>query len=251
MKKNLFVVFSVIFLLISPSAFARGDFYDDFGDLDFNKNWEIFYISPEEGDALWETYGWRTADDRFGAFLGSSQMRTHAVLRNGNFSNYIYSLELIGRQGEDKNILFRYKDKNNWYGFHMNNAGTFFGIKRDGVYSDTRVSNFSFKNNVNYNVEIVLVDDLVSLIVDGNRLVDNYKISENFISSGSIALKVSAGGNPSSEVYFDNVRVTKINTPVVLIPGHGASFSFKEMFMLFNWNDPADSMIGGWQKKLV
>jgi len=32
-------------------------------------------------------------------------------------------------------------------------------------------------------------------------------------------------------VYFDNIKVTKINRPVVIIPGHGASISFKEMFL--------------------
>ncbi|MDD3532156.1 MAG: hypothetical protein PHR64_01780, partial [Candidatus Shapirobacteria bacterium] len=53
---------------------------------------------------------------------------------------------------------------------------------------------------------------------------------------GTVGLKVSTGATYPSEVYFDDIRITKINTPVVLVPGHGASFNFKEMFL--NQSDP-------------
>ncbi|MGI6278716.1 MAG: esterase/lipase family protein, partial [Patescibacteria group bacterium] len=76
--------------------------------------------------------------------------------------------------------------------------------------------------------------------INGDEIVNNYKIDDNFIEFGTIGLKVSTGATYPSEVYFDDIRVTKINPPVVLIPGHGASFNFREMFL--NQPDP-----DGWQ----
>lgn len=219
---------------------AVDNFSDDFTNPSFEDRWEIIYISPSAQSPLWETYNWRVVDGKLGVFLGNSQMRTHVILKNGAFSNYTYSLELTGRRGEDKNILFRYKNKDNWYGFHINNSGTFFGTRKNGSYSDVKVSSFSFLNNVVYNIDIVLIEDKVSFFVNGNKIVDSHKINDNFILSGTVGLKVSTGATYPSEVYFDDIKITKINTPVVLIPGHGASFNFKEMFL--DQPDP-----GGWR----
>jgi len=240
-KKLFLFLFLFLFFLINPFfVFADINFYDDFSTPAFRDKWEIAYISPSEDSPIWDSYDWQVTEEGFGIYLKDKQMKTHAVLKNNVFSNFSYSLTLIGRKGEDKNILFRYVDEDNWYGFHISKSGTFFGSRKNGEYSDTKVSNFSLSNNIFYEVKVVIINNRVSLFIDGDEVVSNYKINDNFIESGTIGLKVSTGATYPSEVYFDDIKVTRINPPVVLIPGHGASFNFKEMFL--NQPDP-----DGWQ----
>lgn len=237
--KKIFFVF-LLFFIVPPSVFASTNFYDGFDDLNYKDRWEIIHISPDDTSSVWEAHDWGIVNGQFGVYLGGKQMRTHAVLRLENLSNYVYSFKLIGKRGEDKNILFRYKDKNNWYGFHISGAGTFFGARKNGIYSDVRLSGFSFANNTAYDIRIILIDDRVSFIVNDVTIVSDYKIQDNFITTGTVGLKVSTGATYPSEVYFDDIKITRINTPVILIPGHGASFNFKEMFL--GQSDP-----GGWR----
>ncbi|MDD3531988.1 MAG: hypothetical protein PHW57_01505, partial [Candidatus Shapirobacteria bacterium] len=223
--KKIFLIFSLFFIVAPLPVFASTYFYDGFDDLNFKDRWEIVHISPDDTGSAWEGHDWEIVNGQFGVYLGGRQMRTHAVLRLDNLSNYVYSFKLTSKKGEDKNILFKYKDKNNWYGFHVSGMGTFFGARKDGEYSDVRLSSFSFANNVTYDIRIILVGDRVSFIVNDATIVSDYRINDNFITYGTVGLKVSTGATYPSEVYFDDIRITKINTPVVLVPGHGASFN--------------------------
>jgi len=254
----LFFLFLILQLVFPHKARARVLFIDSFDDGEAD-NWDIDYLTPQKDDSRWDDSKWEVnTDGEYGITFHDHQMRTISSIGDPDWSNYIYGLLLDGKSGIDKNVVFRYVDKDNWYGFHMRSDGIRFGVMKDGVYFDNNgklLSSFSFQNNKIYSLKIIIKDNLVSFYVDGQCLVDNLEISGNPILNGKIGLYASTGDfiYPTS-VYFDNVIVCTIDDPyncdypeeyfhrkpVILVPGHGASINFKEMFL--GISDP-----DGWQ----
>jgi len=240
---TLFIFPLQILLFKTRVVYATVYFQDSFSDNDMS-NWEIKHIQPS--DPYWPNYNWSLNNGWYGISLSSKEMHTYSVAGNADWNNYIFKFKMIGKAGNDKNIIFRYKDENNWYGFHMRSDGAFFGMKINGVYHDQYMTNFPFINNVEYNMEIDIQNNTFSFYVNNqlivnNYLMTNYYFGENPIKNGKIALYVSAGETIPSEVWFDNVIVCSLDDPcelsepkptkTIFIPGLGASFSFKGMFL--------------------
>ncbi len=230
-------------------------FHDDFDDGNAN-GWTIDYLTPVSGSGSWNNSKWEiNGDGQYGISFNSSQMRTVSFVENTDFNNYIYTLRLIGKSGTDKNIIFRYKDKNNWYNFHLRDDGIRLGIMKNGVYSDNNgkiLSDFHLNNNTVYSIKVIVNSDLISLLVNNQPVVENLEVVDNFISEGKVALYASTGDfSPYTSIYFDDIVICTLDdsrncdypadyfhrTPVVIVPGHGASINFGEMFLKIRYPD--------------
>ena len=93
-----------------------------------------------------------------------------------------------------------------------------------------------------YHFKVVAYKNNFKIYENNNLLIDfvDTNIDDAFLR-GRIALGVGTGAVRPTEVYFDNIKVTKIQDPVILVPGHGASISFKGMFL-----GQKTPMTGGW-----
>jgi len=260
MKKTLaFIFFISFFLLIFPKKVgAIILFQDNFNDGNAD-GWNVDYLTPISGDNRWNDSKWEVNDSgEYGITFTDRQMRTISSAGDSIWCDYVYVIELSGKSGVDKNIVFRYKDKDNWYNFHLKSDGVRFGTMNNGNYSDNNgklLSNFPFANNIVYQLKVIIDKDIVSLFVDGQCVVDSLKISNNSIPKGKIGLYASTGESiHRTSVWFDNIIVCTLDdpyncdypeeyfqkSPLILIPGHGASLSFKEMFLGVGTSNPDD-----------
>ena len=261
MKKiTFFIFFLILFFVFSKFSFASVYFEDNFDDGNAN-GWQVEHFTPPDPNhPNWQESIWTVnSDKQYGIRLPYGDMRTFSTNGSLSWTDYIYYVQLIGKEGIDKNIIFRYQNKNNWYGFHMVPDGVHLGMMINGSYSfDTRVSNFFFTNDKIYNLKIKISGGLVSFYENNNPIVENYPVWNNPLSSGKIGLYASTGANYPTSVWFDNVMVCSLDEPcetpsptltqippsptplpqtptplppIVFLPGLGGSINFKEMFL--------------------
>ena len=245
MKK--FVLFFILLfffsLLVPRLVLANNVFFaDDFEDGTYNE-WSVRSGTWSVKNIL--------GSKRLGSIVSNKQTVVEITAGSLLWEDYIYEADMIALRGADKNIIFRVKDNNNRYGIHMRsrdgNVSSLVCIERwsnkggDVPSSWDECREWGFINNQNYHLKIIVLDNNIKFYID-DKLVINYIDGIAPIYNGKIGLKVSTGAVAPSEVYFDNISVTKIKSPVVLVPGHGASINFKEMFLYPNQDEPE-----GWQ----
>ena len=233
MKKLSILIFFISTFISSLFAFpeialASVLFQDDFNDGNAD-GWTVEYWTPSDpNDPVWQDSKWLVdSENRYGITLNYGDMRTFSSNGDISWTNYVYKVQMLGKVGVDKNIVFRYQDINNWYGFHMAGNSVYFGMRINGNYSDVGVANFSFENNIIYNLKIVVKGNSVSFYANDIPIVKDYVMWNNPLPNGKIALYVSSGAILSS-VWFDNVIVcdsepceptpTITPTPPLLVP---------------------------------
>jgi len=227
MKKLILILsaylFLTIFLSFPSSVYGSGlvVFEDHFDE--GSSFWDIL-----SGDWTIEEFG---ENKMFGTKVSKRNTVTEALLKVADLEDYMFELKMLALSGADKNLIFRVRDTENRYGIHIDSDKNIVCIEKwtDGVGWDN-CKNWSFSNNIVYSLKVVVIKNRILFYV-GENLVFDFTDEKVPIYSGTVGLKVSTGATYPSEVYFDDIRITKINTPVVLIPGHGASFNFKEMFL--------------------
>ena len=215
MKKILiFAFFFLFFLSISPKEVkATVLFHDDFDNSDVSQ-WNVEYITPSDpSHPYWQQSKWLVANGRYGINLKGEQMRTYSVIAGDRaWTNFIYTLEMKG-SGVDKNIIFYYDDKNNWYGLHFVPNGIYLGKNKEGIYSSNLVSYFSVLDNFNYKMKVKINNGKVSFYIDDIEIIKDYQLTDNFISGGKIALYASTGDSYPTSIYFDNITICTIDDP--------------------------------------
>ncbi len=235
------------FFLLILSAYFSFCFFALFPRVVYSaQDMVVFEDSFENGFEHWDIvsgeWGIKEVNDNkmFGATVSGYDKVIEALAKESWFDDYVFELDMLGVRGADKNLIFRIKDSDNRYGIHINSDKNLVCIERwiNGQGWD-KCEKKIFSNDVYYRLKVVAIKNRI-LFYANEQLVFDFVDTEFPIYSGSVGLKVSTGASSPSEVYFDNIRVTKINTPVILIPGHGASFNFKEMFL--GQSDP-----DGWQ----
>ncbi|MBI5356149.1 hypothetical protein HZB78_00860 [Candidatus Collierbacteria bacterium] len=146
--------------------------------------------------------------------------------------------------GTDKNLAFRFTDHSSWYDIHFvtNDTSKSTEIVLQRVFNTDKYSNRvtvqNMYNGNTYNIGIEILGEHIKIFVDNNLVLDYPDAGARF-PTGGIALQASAGGDPHSEVYFDNVVVSSIDAeptptatpvsptptptpafePIVVIPG--------------------------------
>ena len=134
-----------------------------------------------------------------------SQPGTYALYKAGSaWTNYRVSFTMKSTDNKSLGIMFRYKDKNNYYRFSWDNSRKLRQMvkKCNGKFSMLCLGSVSYVPNRDYQVDIVANGALLQVFID-NTLV--LQAIDGSLSSGSIALYSWANAGS----YFDNIVVRK------------------------------------------
>ncbi|MDD5481722.1 MAG: hypothetical protein PHR64_02125, partial [Candidatus Shapirobacteria bacterium] len=220
MKKLVFILSVSLFLIFIFSSFpvfaSENIIFEDYFD-DGTDSWDIV-----SGDWKIEEFD---NNKMFGSRISRRNTVSETFLKTLDIEDYVFELKMLALSGADKNLIFRIENASNHYGIHMDSDRDIVCVEKwinDIGWDDCK--KWSFSNNVVYNLKIVAIKNRILFYVD-EKLVFDFTDEEKPIYTGTVGLKVSTGATYPSEVYFDDIRITKINTPVVLVPGHGASFN--------------------------
>lgn len=240
--KQLFFFLAFFFLVPTP-LFATSNFSYDFE----NGSFEGWTIINEKGSYLWSVVQENNGNHYFGSTVSNYFSYTEAQAGDFLWDDYEFEFDLVRKSGQDINFFFRARNERsvyyddygnifNWpqgYGVHV----SFNTIYLAKFFSDRYTPLTPGKNLLPpskgvYHFKVVAYKNNFKIYENNNLLIDfvDTNINDAFLR-GRIALGVGTGTVAPTEVYFDNVRVTPIREPVILIPGHGASISFKGMFL--------------------
>lgn len=257
-KITLFFLLLVWLLsLIFPSnAAATIFFYDNFDDPILSASqWEPYYYNPPgqpmvngDGTAAYWQYVNNACTLSVSNTSRDSQMSFLFPKNwNPNWNDYIFQVDFKITDGTDSNLILRFGNSLQWLGIHGINKQNeiYFEIVDLPTSSFNYKNNFTFQQNKIYRIrnEVFGNKAKISIVdLDTQLNVFSWEIQDQHITLiGKPGLSASTGAIKSVEVWFDNVIVCSLDDPCVLdepkttktifIPGLGASFSFKGMFL--------------------
>jgi hypothetical protein len=203
-------------------------FYDDFNDGNAD-GWTT------SGEGTWYVENHEYVVD-MDSIYGNEGL---SVAGDPNWTNYVVNLDMMGEEGVDKLINFRYLDGDNRY--EVNLRSLFDDIWVGRVGGDGISVYFPNVNNIWYHITIFSIDERILVFVNGALVLDWSDNSGNYITHGQIGLR----GWNGAKVRYDNVSVQKI---VCLSgPNNGAvdtDYSFLATSIPIS---PTDSITYTWQ----
>jgi len=222
-------------LKINSLAFANSIFFQD----NFNDgNADGWVIIRNQCGSRWSVEEGRYRNSISGRFCVTEAVPENSLWDNA-WGNYSFEVDIRPMTGGDWNLAFRFIDTNNWYGLHFRYDEVILQKVLEGrepapfpIYYS-----YPFRPGSIYHIKVIMEDDNIKVFMDDSDtpLID-YTDEETTIRHGKPALQASAGGIPSSSVYFDNVMVKSLDHEdeeekelVVLVPGHGASWCLSAM----------------------
>lgn len=205
MKLIIFIISLLLFsfsLGVNP-VFAEVLFFDDFESGNTNQ-W-----TPVRGPNLWQF-----KDGRYGARIESGSTIIDSVAGNIQTQNYAIEFDIYPITGDDKNIDFRWRNNEQTYELHFNrNDGgqNFLGKTTPNQEGWPKSTTFGLNNNQIYHFKIVLQNQHVQILVDGNKIFDEQDTGYQFTVNEQVGLRIGTGASFPTEVWFDNVKVTSID----------------------------------------
>ena len=248
MKNIVKFSFVILVLLFSSLSIPRQVsaailFQDDFNDEDLNSvltRWEI----PRNSCGG----SWTLDSGRIGISISGSVCETEFAPRDSvwdGWNNYIYEVDATFVRGTDKNFAFRYNSSSfTFYDYHFQVGSRDSRVILERIKKPPKYTNetrYPATNGNTYHIKIVANENHLTLYIDNNLVLD-YPDAGGVSNTGKIALRAGVGGDPVTEVYFDNILVTSIDpdptptptstptptispsTPIVIIPGLGGSW---------------------------
>ncbi len=222
-KQTIKTVLFVAILLITfwqPSKTQAKQliFSDNFDDGDFsdwqvvrNRQWNnsskpcMNYDQPAQ---------WEIKDGALGIDIDGPGCVTEIIPNNFELPenlNFIYEFDWNFKSPAtgDHNVIFLWKDKNNWYDFKVTNGQIWLQKVVGGrvYWLNPSRGYFSFQPNTNHHVEIILNNNKISLKIDDQEII-NTTDTEPFVSGGlTLGLQASVGAISKSHSFFDNIKV--------------------------------------------
>lgn len=216
----------VLFILITPKLVtAKVLFEDNFDDNDIS-DWTVIRNMQWDNKTATCLYytsiaNWTTNDGKVGIKIYGPGCITELIPTNfklGNVSSYTFEvdMEYRGSAFEDRNILFKYLNADNWYDLHFYGTTLYVHKRIDNVIYEEPFT-FEFGENGWYHIRIEFSNKLIITYINNikvSEVIDN----EPYFTGGTIGLQASVGASPLSEVFFDNVVVSSqgnntIDTP--------------------------------------
>ena len=198
------LLFSALVTLILSSFFVKYVLATELFQDNFN--------SASDTLSKWTIVGpsiWQTLNGEFGVSIDSGV--TNAVPSdsywNSSWENFIFTVDLKGLQGTDKNVLIKYKDENNFYEIHHSGGYIFFEKTINGSgYTIAPKVNYQLNNGSTYHFKIEVNGDHYLISESNNILFDTNNTGVTF-SGGKPGLRVGVGATHPSEVWYDNVVI--------------------------------------------
>lgn len=225
-------IFAFILLqLFSTTAKSQTTLFSDNFEQDGFQQWNVV-----SGNWIRQYVNGST---RFGMILSTSSTVTEARTGEFNWTDYTLSFDMLPVSGVDRNIMFRVTDQPsnccNWYnyttsyGLHMY-PNYLWLIKIDSSeIHDLYSTQISLSNNTVTHFDIKVEGNHIQVYLNNETVptIDHHD-TEQPILSGKISLMITTGAVYPTEVWYDNVTVTSLHTPVtktVFAPGLMASWN--------------------------
>lgn len=242
----LFFVSTVFYLILSNHVFAVEIFFDDFGS-----NREIWNEVMENWDIVPET----PSNNVYRTQFSNTETRAMTVPADTNsftWTDYVVEARFMSLNGVDQYLMFRVSpDFSNHYMIDLRASGW---IDSDNIRIIKRVNNTrvwwhelnpsqigcSILHNSWYEMKVNVENDLIKMYFKCPNDIDFREIFsvtdiEDPLLQGSIGLSAWSGSwSGGVEKWFDNVKVSSLlsevtDTPLIIIPGLGASWNTKAM----------------------
>lgn len=211
----LFSILAFIFIVpLGTQAFASSIVFQDNFDDDNADGWTVTRNPCKYNGA---SAPWTIKDKKLGIKINGGSCVTEIMPSDSiwNYAGNDYSMEfdMTLVSGTDHNFAFRYTDPNQWYDIHIQAPNTLVlqRVYNTSIYNNTTTGNFSNGQTIHFRIDIVGEHIKIYL---GNvpQLILDYQDAGGRFRTGRIALQASAGGDPNSETYFDNIVVTSIDS---------------------------------------
>lgn len=246
MKKSfIFLIVFLVFLNFSyffSSKVSASVFFQDNFDSENASKWTTIGSS-----------GWNLLGGQYGIYLHPGLSNTIPVdsMWNTNWKDIIYEVDLIEKQGVDKNILIKFKDTSNFIELHANDHGIVLEkASNSGGAGILASSTMILNNNIKYHFKFEIKNNNSIKVFINNSLLFN--VIETYpIINWKIGLRAGTGGTPVVEVYFDNVVVRSLDDldPIVLLPGMGGSWNYPSMLLGLE-RPQSEWFIDSWRQSL-
>ncbi|KKQ97771.1 MAG: hypothetical protein UT24_C0012G0083 [Candidatus Woesebacteria bacterium GW2011_GWB1_39_12] len=251
----IFLIFSLL-PLVHPIVIKSQTilFQDDFEHGNIN-GWTVirntckFNNSPAE---------WTFQNGKYGIIINGGGCNTFNIPQNLNIpinTDYAVEVEITMTPDiyMDRNFSFKIKNLTNWYDLHFYGQTIYFEKVVSGIqhFPTGWIMVYPFQNNITYKIKVEILNSTNEYKIYINDGVLE-TISENspFFENSNIALVASAGGTPTSEVWFDNVVVKSLDEPETLlnvpdIKQYSPPWGPQEYDNASNWS-PSNPKISRW-----
>lgn len=193
-------------------------FSDSFDDNDFS-DWTVVR------NAQWDDTSkpcmfsslpasWKILDGRLGIAISGPPCVTEIVPNGINFhssSNYRYDFDWYFKNSTnaDRNVIFIWKDINNWYDVKItsNNVMIQKIVNGNAYFLPNNSTYYPFSTNQEYMFSIEKINNAVRVYVNGTKIIDMADSAPYINDAVTLGLQASVGALSQSHSYFDNVRV--------------------------------------------
>ena len=200
-----FLVLAVTVYLFLPQKSCAQDYYfsDNFNG-NSSDNWDVL---TESGTANWTVTG-----GMYGLLIspGVSNAIPKNSVWNYSWTNISYDVDVVGKQGVDKNIFIKFVDTNNFIELHSNDHGLYLEKKSNlGEYGILGFSSILMFNNLSYHFHIEIKNNSeITVERDGVKIFDVTEMKP--LNNWKVGLRAGTGSTQTTEVWFDNVVVKKL-----------------------------------------
>lgn len=173
-------------------------FWDDFQD----KSASATKWTPMGG--LWEI-----TDGKYFCSVGGTYKSAVSVAGDVSWQDFIYTLDVMGTEGVDKAVFFRYRDDKNTYAITIRSDpynDISLGKGRNGNDILLQQAALGNRNGVWYSINITVIANVIKVYVN-NDLYISYLDDSLPILNGRIGVGVWTGATGNTTNHFDNVRV--------------------------------------------
>jgi len=258
MKNNLFYI--LILFIISITCLIYPTYTYGIGEIIFSDNFTNSTASSSKWDFV--SGNWIITDEHIecSETNNGNPVDVYAIAKGSDWTDYSFSFRVLGKEGVDKSVYFRFNTFNERYSLNLRSN---YGVGLGGDISlgkQTPTENYHelvnplpklIDNDTWYSVKIEVISSTINIYID-DHLYITYS-DPNPIIHGKIGLKVWPGGYASAPctttTWFDDVEQINLDTlytptptptptttsipvnrfPIVLIPGYGGSWSLEGM----------------------
>lgn len=176
----------------------------------------LFEDNFDDGDAAdWfivGNSGWNVNNGQYGIFLNPGLSNSLPLVWNDSNTSIAYDLDIIGNQGEDRNILIKFKDTSNFLEVHANSNGIFLDKASTSGGGGIQGSNgITLLNGITYHFRIEVENNQHIKVFLNNVLIIETDEIAPLITNWVPGLRAGTGGTPVTEVWFDNVKITTLD----------------------------------------
>jgi len=237
----------IVFFFLVEFGSGQVLFQDDFST-NTQGGYSIVTLGNIAGPAQWDVINGQMAQTS--NVYGSPNALWYGTLAHfgdSEWTNVRYSLDLMSSDDDGIGIVFRYVDENNYYQFRWDRQRKTCALEKiaSGLSVAQTLSSVTsaYTPNTWYQVELICVDSLFTLTINGGDLPSSLKLSGKDSSFKKGALGLYSWGCQNS--YFDNLQVAVAEkdtvAPLAISDLRAETANYGNGVIRLNWTATSDN----------